>query len=516
VWSAIGAMKDRKGYCMGRGLKVVDGKLNEMKAQRSGGRKARTVRIFVIALVSLIIINTLPLKPVISASGESFNLAKEGKGALSLLIFASILWITEVMPFAVTSLIIILLLPFLRITDIGTAVKDGFGNPLIVFFISVFILSGAISESGLGDRLVRLFVKRSKGRPKAILLSILSIGAFLTMWMTGVAGAAILTPIGRSLLKNAGLKEKESDFGRAVMIACAWGPLVGGVAAPTGTGVNLYVINILKELTGVNISFINWLMLGIPASLMMIPCAWFVLLKFFPPEVEEISVGEIEGVSEEMPLSRKEISVLVIFSMTIFLWIAGPYIGSYIGLPLTMESVALMGAVSLFLPGIEVLTWSQAEKRVDWGGLLLIATGLSLGMALFKTGAAKWIGWLLFGWVTNVDLILRVFLIAFIVCLMKLVFSSNTVTGVVIIPVIIAVAQESGINPWLLVAPAAFTESLAFILVTSSPTNVIPYSTGYFSIKDMIKAGAVMTIFAVICVSISIIVVGHFTGIYIL
>ncbi len=499
---------------MGRELGVSIKSKDETIHSSKLNEDTQTFKIFVAALAILIIINLLPFEATLLVSGEEFNLTRQGKAAISLLIFASILWITEAMPFAITSLMILLLLPFLGITTLEAAVKDGFGNPLVVFFISVFILSGAISQSGLGNRLVRIFVKKSNGRPEIILLSILSVGAFLTMWMTGVAGAAILMPIGHSLLKNAGLKEKESDFGRAVMIACAWGPLIGGVAAPTGTGVNLYVINILRELTDINISFINWLTLGIPASLMMIPCAWFVLLKFFPPEIDRILIKEIEGIAEESRLRRDERLVLIIFSITIILWIIGPYIQRYLGIPLTMESVALMGAITLFLPGINVINWPQAEKRIDWGGILLIATGLSLGMALFKTGAAKYLGWLLFGWVTNINPIFRVLLISLIVCLMKLVFSSNTVTGVVIIPVIIAVAQGAGIDPWLLVAPAAFTESLAFILVTSSPTNIIPYSTGYFSIQDMAKSGIAMTVFAIICVSISIIIVGRFTGMY--
>ena len=77
-------------------------------------------------------------------------------------------------------------------------------------------------------------------------------------------------------------------------------------------------------------------------------------------------------------------------------------------------------------------------------------------------------------------------------------------------PILIALAASLALDPWTLAGPAAFTSSLAFILVTESPTNVIPYSSGYFSIRDMAKAGIVMTFFAAICVAASILVMGAF------
>lgn len=101
------------------------------------------------------------------------------------------------------------------------------------------------------------------------------------------------------------------------------------------------------------------------------------------------------------------------------------------------------------------------------------------------------------------------------VSLLHLAFSSNTVTGTIIIPLLIALAKDLDINPWLICAPAAFTPSLAFILVTETPTNVIPYSAGYFAIRDMAKAGILMTCVAALCVGIAILVFGSLGGHYV-
>ena len=140
-------------------------------------------------------------------------------------------------------------------------------------------------------------------------------------------------------------------------------------------------------------------------------------------------------------------------------------------------------------------------------------SGLSLGTAIYHTGAAKWVATLAFAGIGLVHPIGQVFLVVLGVSLMKVLFSSNTVTGVIVVPLLIALAKQVGIDPVLLAVPAGITASLAFILVTSAPANVVPYSAGYFSIADMAKAGIWMTVWASICVTISIVLMGRFVHI---
>ena len=134
--------------------------------------------------------------------------------------------------------------------------------------------------------------------------------------------------------------------------------------------------------------------------------------------------------------------------------------------------------------------------------------GLSLGLMIFNTGAARWVAHVLLGNIGLVPALLLPFVVVIGVALLHLLFSSNTVTGSIIIPILIALAQDLGIDPWAIAAPAAFTSSLAFVLVTESPTNVIPYAAGYFSVRDMAKVGVWMTLVAAMCVTVSIVVVG--------
>ena len=174
--------------------------------------------------------------------------------------------------------------------------------------------------------------------------------------------------------------------------------------------------------------------------------------------------------------------------------------------------MALGGGLLLFLPGLRVLVWKQAQRDMDWGGVILIVAGLSLGVMVFETGAARWLAQVMLGRLALVPDVLQPFVIVLVVAALHLLFSSNTVTGAIIMPILIALAQDLGLDVWTVAAPAAFTSSLAFILVTESPTNVLPYSAGYFSIRDMARVGIVMTVAAAACVTIAIVTVRSLGG----
>jgi phosphate-selective porin len=234
---------------------------------------------------------------------------------------------------------------------------------------------------------------------------------------------------------------------------------------------------------------------GVPASLLMIPFAWWILVWIFPPELERLPISS-DMIRERLrrlgPLRPAEWRTLIVFAAVVALWLFSP---------LPIEAVGLGGGVALFLPGLRVLSWKQAEAGVEWGGVMLIVAGLSLGLVLFESGAARWLAWVLLGHLTAVPDALRPFVIVLAVAGLHMLFSSNTVTATIIIPILVALAADLRLDPWATVAPAAFTSSLAFILVSEGPTTIIPYASGYFSIRDMAKAGVVMTVAAAACVT---------------
>jgi sodium-dependent dicarboxylate transporter 2/3/5 len=170
------------------------------------------------------------------------------------------------------------------------------------------------------------------------------------------------------------------NFGRSLMIATAFGPLIGGIATPAGTAANIVAIAQLKQLAGVDISFWRWMLLGAPASLLMIPFAWWILRWLFPPEIDRLPIsGEtIRGRMRELgPLRPAESRTLLVFSAVVALWLLSSC-GAAAASRAARGSGRAGRGVALFLPGIRVLTWKQAEAQVDWGGLMMIVAGLSL------------------------------------------------------------------------------------------------------------------------------------------
>jgi len=235
-----------------------------------------------------------------------------------------------------------------------------------------------------------------------------------------------------------------------------------------------------------------------------------------PLEIKEIPT-KLETIKADLAdlgeLTRKEINTLIVFFTAIFLWLGGPFIGPMIKISIPEDYVALLAFVLLFLPGLRVFdSWKQASAEIDWGGLILIAGGISAGMMLAETGAARWVAWGLLSGVGGFHPILKVLAVVTCVEFLKIFFSSNSVTGAVVMPLIIVLALDLGINPWVLAGPAGIAASMAFIMVTSSPTNVIPYSSGYFSILDFAKAGILMTICAIIIVTMSVSIFGGFAN----
>lgn len=474
----------------------------------------RRYAFFFLAILLFALIIVLPDASSIQAGERTIALTAKGKASLAVMAFTVVLWVTEAVPFPIAGLLSLALLTILKVETFKNLVADGFGNSIVLFFIGVLILSAAINATTIMKRVTSFMLYRLGHRPSLIVLTFLVAGALLSAWITDMAVSAMLLPIGVGILRDAGAEKLKSNFGKALMISAAWGPLIGGIATPAGCGPNPLTMGFLRDLAGIHFTFLDWSLIGFPAALLIIPFSWWLLLYFFPPEKIAVSITreEYESRKKEMGrITKKEVMVIAIFFITILLWICEPFIKSWTGGAidyLEISFVAFSCSCLFFLPGIDVLSWKQAESEISWGGIILIVTGLSLGMAIYKTGAAEWIAYALFGAIGSLHPFFIVFIVTVGVSLMKVMFSSNTVTGIIVVPLLIALAKATNISPALLAIPAGITSSLSFILVSSTPTNVIPYSSGYFTITDMAKAGVVITIIASMCVSVAVYFLG--------
>jgi len=472
-----------------------------------------------LALAALLIILFLPTPSPITTEKGTIALNVAGKATIAVLAMAVILWMTEAIPFPVTGLIAMVLMVITKAMPFKDLIKEGFGNEIILFFIGVLIISAAIGQTGLLKRLTTYLLFHFGHKPKTIILVFLTVGAAMSGWITDMAVAAMLAPIAVTILKKAKVEPLKSNFGKALLIACAWGPHIGGIATPAGCGPNPLTMTFLKDLAGIDFTFIDWMILGYPAAILMTPISWIMLIWAFPFEDINLTVTEedykkqIEKLGE---VNYKEIATVTICFITMALWIFGAWIAEWSGGTidyLGIKFVAISCACLFFLPGVAVVPWKKAESEINWGGIILIVTGLAMGTVVYKTGAAEWIAMIAFSRLALLHPVMIIFTIVIGVSVMKVMFSSNTVAGIIMVPLLIALAKNIGVDPVLVALAAGITVSLAFILVTTTPTNVIPYATGYFSIRDMMKVGIWMTIAAAVCVTISIAVMGTLFGI---
>ncbi|MEI6875498.1 MAG: DASS family sodium-coupled anion symporter [Spirochaetota bacterium] len=483
--------------------------------KRGLGLGAKLIALAAAALV-LGLLLSLPLPESIRVV-RGVALDEKGHRALAVLAAALVLWITEALPFHVTGLAAMLALAFVGGGDFRTIVKTGFGDDIVVFFIGVLALAASIVRSGLGRRISLFVLSLTGNSTRAVIFGFLAAGALISMWVTALAASAMLMPLALGVLKEEGAEPGKSRFGAGLMLAVAYGALVGAVGTPAGSGSNPVVVKFLSQLAGYEISFTGWMALGIPVALILAPMAWLVIIMLFPPESKRLKKTKEELTATfraQVPMSRDERAVLVVFALTVLIWVVSPFLEGQIHMKLPISMAALGALVLLFVPGVTTFKWKEIEREMDWSGIILIAAGIGLGTTLYDSGAAAWLAAIVFGGIGAFPLFWRLALVTLGVLVVKVALSSNTLTGTIIVPLILALAPSLGVTTPGLALAAGFAANLAVILVTTSPVNIVPYSTGYFTIADMAKAGLVFAPFAALVIALVFRFLGPLLGVF--
>lgn len=487
-----------------------------MEATKPAGSNITKLIWVLVAAILLAVVVLAPLPDSI-LNLDGAQLTQQGRVVLGVLFFCLLLWIAEPIPFHIAGLVGMILLALLKAESFVNVVKLGFGNDTVLFFIGVLAISAAITKSGLGRRISMMILRLTGNKTSHIILGFLIAGALIGMWITTLAAAAMLMPLARSIAEEEHLEPSKSRFGKALFIAVAWGSLIGGAGSPAGGGANNLAIGFVRDMLGTEITFAGWMLYGVPCMLLLILPAWWILMAFFKPEIKQIrrSSEDLRSEYATLPkMTHNERSTMIIFLLTVVLWLVSKPLGDWIGVKIPTSLPAVLGTCLFFLPGVTDIKWKEVESDISWSGILLIASGISLGMLVYQSGAAQWLAMLLLGNIGTLPILVQIISVILIVSILKLGLSSNTVTATVVIPIMIAVASQLGLSPLGIVMPAAMTLNIAFILVTSTPTSVIPYSTGYFSIADMAKSGAIMTLCAAPIMTGAIFIVGKLAGIY--
>ncbi len=426
-----------------------------------------------------------------------------------------VLWMTESIPLPVTAL----LGPTLTVVMGVAPVRDvllPFADPIIFVFIGSFILAEAIFIHRLNERIAYSVMswKWIGARPMRLLIAYGGIAAFISMWISNTATAAMMLPLGLSLLK---FMETQGGVSKAFSIMfvlmTAYGANYGGVGTPIGTPPNLITMGMIERYAGVQISFVQWMFLGVPIAVAIMSIVFLYSFKIGRNSIKEIP-GAVELIASRKAglgaWSRGEKNVLIAFITTVALWI-GPGLAPLVlgsAHPTTRaiasaapESIAaLIGAILLFLLPLDrerrsTITWKQASN-IDWGTILIFGGGLSLGQLAFDTKLAEAFGKGIVGLLPSTSLISLTFAASFFAIIVSEAMS-NTAAANLAIPVVIAIARAANIDPLIPGLTAGLAASMGVLLPVSTPPCAIVYGSGRAPITKMIRYGFILDVVSI-------------------
>lgn len=460
------------------------------------------------ALAALIAIVMLP---------EPAGLSVAGQHMLGIFAFAVIVWMTEAVDYAASSIILMALIAFLLGTApdpahpghlLGThaalsATLAGFTNSAVALIAASLVIASAMAITGLDKRVafkVISFIGTSRSR---ILIGTIIVMAVLAFFIpTASARVACLTPIMLGMIPALGIDRKSRVAGM-LMMAIAYLSLIWAMGIATGAAQNVYVNALMDRTIHLTIPWIDWLMVGAPFSIAMSVVLYFVLMKMMAPGAGEAAAAKAvspavaaDPALQLGPMTMDEIKLLVMSVVLLGFWATQNKLHSFDSSSVAVAAVALM-----FVPKIGMLNWKQVQSRIPWGILIQLGVGVGLGTALLKTGAAAWLA----AYVVDVFGIqqLSIFTILAVLwlflILLHLGFSSGAAMATTMIPVMLSVLQQAQIPPLKVAGMTmllTFVTSIGWILPINGPQNMLAFGTETFEARDFIRVGTVLTVIA--------------------
>jgi len=440
------------------------------------------------------------------------GLSAEATAALAVALWVGTWWVTESVPIAVSALLPIVLFPLTGALDLGTTTA-AYGHKYVFLYLGGFLLAIAIEKVNLHRR-IALFIIASIGtRMRMIVLGFMVATAFLSMWISNTATSVMMLPIGLAIIAqyrdHPDTPENEhTQFGKMLMLAIAYSASIGGIGTLIGTPPNLVLAGIVKELYGVEIGFLEWMLLALPLSILLLALCWVYLTRFAVKLKADDFTGGVEEIKRQRealgPIHRDEKKVGIVFLLTAVAWISRSFLLSPILPAIDDTIIALSSGIALFvIRGSNgkgaILSWDDS-KRIPWGILILFGGGLAIAQGFKDTGLAQWFAEQLITLEFLPLIVMTLVLVAAINFLTEI--TSNLATTAMILPVLAPLAAAMGVHPYIFMIGATLAASCAFMLPVATPPNAVVFGSGYVSMKDMIRAGLGLNLISILLITV--------------
>jgi len=438
---------------------------------------------FPFAALALLTVITYVLLNQAGPEGLSVN----GWRALVVFGLCLVLWVTQLLPHSVTSLLGLALLPLLGVLPADQAYSM-FGNSAVFFILGAFMLAAGVMKTGLSEHLALALLDKVGLGPKRLLLAMLFLPALFAAFMPEHAVVAVMLPIAWEIVR--GLKLKAGHrYAQALFLALAWGAIIGGVTTLLGGARGPLALALVEELTGQTFSFADWTIAALPLVLAMLAVAALVLLLLVP--FEGLDIPSARERIEKRRLELGQLSVQgymmgLLLLGTVVVWVTA-------GHQLGLASIALVSVVLMF--ALRLVTWKAVEEHVNWGVVLMYGGAIAIGKALTVTGAAAWLAHAFIP--AGLGGLALLALLALVTLLMTEAVS-NAAAVAILLPVAMSAGITAGIDPITVALAIGVIAGFAFMLPMGTPPNAMVFGTGYVESMVMLRYGAILSISALL------------------
>lgn len=444
-----------------------------------------TIREIVKALKSATALRVVIAMALATAAYFFLPAEEPAKRVAFIFVFAAVFWALEIIPLYATSILVVLISIFMLSRPGGVLGMDRagykqflvpFSSPIIILFFGGFVLATALNKYGIdrliAQRLMSVFGKR----PLWIMVGLMFTTAFLSMWMSNTATAAMMILMVRPLYE---LLDKDDPFRRALVLAIPFGANIGGIGTPVGTPPNAIALGILgQQDPPIYLSFMKWMMMAVPLAIILLIATSAILFFMFRPKHKEV---DLEIKSEALIGFRAKM-VMAIGIFTVLMWLTSEF---------HKIPEALVGLLAAGIYAATGLLNKDDFKNLDWDILILMWGGLALGLAMGISGLSDWI--------VGLSIFDQSGIMLFTVTCMMAIFMStmmsNTATATLLIPVIILLP---GGDPVMLTITVALSCSFAMALPVSTPPNAIAFASNIIRSQDMFRAGLAVSVISLI------------------
>lgn len=408
--------------------------------------------------------------------------------ALSILVVTMILLITEPIPVGITAPLLIVLLPLLDVVPLQVALSNSMTS-LFLFLMACYGISSVLLKSSLPHRLAYVLLRKARGRALFIIGAFMVSTAVISSVVSNVPCAVIMTGICLKVLTAMGEEPGESRLGRALLLAVPFGAVFGGMMTPAGSSLNILSMQLVQQATGVEILFLQWMVMGIPLSLVLISLSIPILsLIFKPGDVSDEKMQRaLSQVSHDRKLSLYDKKTIALLGITFLLWVLTSWVPW-----LNVTVVSVLALTAFFLPGLDMLTWKEYSRECGWEAILICSAILSVGAALVSTGLTDWIVMNISSVFAGTGVFLFILLMGAVVNWTHLLIPTASAIVMLYAVAFAGLSRTLGYDVRMVTFTVAVMASCVF-LIPFDPVVIVAYSTRYFKIKDLFMAGVIVS-----------------------